>query len=137
MGPIDARRYIIIRQKCFYISLICFALSVAATIVEAFAAFNIQFCDGEDLMMLYWGFWTLVQVGSVIAILGIAVNQWYALENKELPPWNVALGTPVLVIAALGHAWQNCTKSAWRKLKGRLDEKSPARSTDPLSWSRT
>jgi len=72
--------------------------------MEAFAAFSIQFCDGEGLMMLYWGFWTLIQVGSLIAIFGIMLNQWYSLGDKEHPPWNVALRTPVLVIAALGHA---------------------------------
>jgi hypothetical protein len=50
--------------------------------MEAFAAFNIQICDGEDLMMLYWGFWTLIQVGSVIAIFGIMLNQWYSLRKN-------------------------------------------------------
>jgi hypothetical protein len=87
--------------------------------MEAFAAFSIQFCDGEDLMMLYWGFWTLIQVGSLIAIFGIMLNQWYSLEEKEHPPWSVALGTPVLVIAALGHAWQSCFRTAWRRWTGK------------------
>jgi len=91
--------------------------------MEAFAAFSIQFCDGEDLMMLYWGFWTLIQVGSLIAIFGIMLNQWYSLREKEHPPWNVALGTPVLVIVALGHAWQSSVKTAWQKWKGK-DEKT-------------
>ena len=91
--------------------------------MEAFAAFSIQFCDGEDLMMLYWGFWTLLQVGSLIAIFGIMLNQWYTLREKEHPPWNVALGTPVLVIAALGHAWQSCVKNAWRKWHGNPKKK--------------
>jgi hypothetical protein len=54
-------------------------------------------------MMLYWGFWSLVQIGSFIAILGIVLNQAYGLQNRVEPPWATALGTPVLVIAALGH----------------------------------
>src|SRR6202021_1520377 len=90
-GPLDTTQHMQIRRKCLLISLICFILALAAVIMEAFAAFNIQFCDGEDLMMLYWGFWTLIQVGSVIAILGIGLNQWYSLREKEHPPWNVAL----------------------------------------------
>jgi hypothetical protein len=53
--------------------------------------------------VFYWSFWTLIQVGSLIAILGISVSQGYCLVGKEGPPWNVALGTPVLVLAALGH----------------------------------
>lgn len=54
-------------------------------------------------MMLYWGFWSLLQVGSLIAILGIVLNQAYGLQNRAEPPWATALGTPVLVIAAFGH----------------------------------
>jgi hypothetical protein len=104
------------------ISLVCFILAIVTVVMEAFAAFSIQFCDGEDLMMLYWGFWTLIQVGSLIAIFGIMLNQWYSLREKEHPPWSVALGTPVLVIAALGHAWQSCVKTAWRKWMGKAEK---------------
>jgi len=92
-----------VRRRCLIISLFCFVLTLAAVIFEVFAALNIEYCDGEDLMMLYWGFWSIIQVGSLIAIFGIALNQWYGLEKKKEPPWATALGTPVLVIAALGH----------------------------------
>lgn len=105
---------------------------MVTVIMEAFAAFSIQFCDGEDLMMLYWGFWTLIQVGSLIAIFGIMLNQWYSLREKELPPWNVALGTPVLVIAALGHAWQSCVRTVWRKWTGKA-KKTTMRNMDGVS----
>jgi hypothetical protein len=43
-------------------------LSLTCTIFECFALFNIEFCDVEDLMMLYWGFWSVLQVGSNITI---------------------------------------------------------------------
>jgi hypothetical protein len=87
-----------------------------------FALFNIQFCDGEDLMSLYWGFYTLIGVGSLIAIFGISLNQWYALKEQTLPPWSVALGTPVLVIAALGDVLHFAVRSLWKRWKARGGE---------------
>jgi len=66
-------------------------------------------------MMLYWAFWTLIQGGSLIAIFSVVLNQWYDLREKEHPPWNVALGTTVLVIAAIGNAWQSCARTAWQR----------------------
>jgi hypothetical protein len=86
-------------------------------------------------MMLYWGFWTLIQVGSLIAIVGIMINLWYSLGEKENPPWIVALGTPVLVIAALGHAWQNCVRTAWRRWTGKA-EKTRMWNVDEASMQR-
>ena len=82
-----------IRQKWLVVSFICFVLAPAAVLFEAFAVFSIQFCDGEDLMILYWGFWTLIQVGPLIGILGIILNRRNVLSRKEHPPWNTALGT--------------------------------------------
>lgn len=111
-------------------------MAIVIVIMEAFAAFSIQFCDGEDLMMLYWGFWSLIQVGSLIAIFGIMLNQWYSLREKEHPPWNVALGTPVIIIASLGHAWQSSVKTAWRKWKERKDKDQSALSMNDLDRNR-
>lgn len=54
----------------------------------------------------------------MIAILGIALNQAYGLNNHTQPPWGVALGTPVLVIAALAHY----IKSAVQKSHGERKE---------------
>lgn len=42
-----------IRVICLIISLFCFLAAVPCVVVEALAAFHVQFCDGEDLMMLY------------------------------------------------------------------------------------
>ena len=85
------------------ITSVCALLGTVATIMEAFAALTLQYCDGEDLMQFYWSFWALLQVGSVIALIGLAVYHLYSLNDKDHPPWMIALGTPVLVLAGLGH----------------------------------
>lgn len=82
--------------------------------------------------MFYWGFWTLLQVGSVIAILGISLNQCYSIQGKKLPPWNVALGTPVLVIAAAGHWCHSRIRSHIARHKAKDDDMVPSR---PMSES--
>lgn len=89
--------------------------------LEVFAAFNIEYCDGEDLIQLYWGFWSILQVGSLIAILGVMLQFWIVLGNVQTPSWAVALGTPVLVFAALGYIFRHLGKS-WRWGKGRDQE---------------
>lgn len=86
-------------------------------ILEVFAALHIEFCDGEDLMQLYWGFWSILQVGSLIAILGVMLQFWIVLGNVTTPSWAVALGTPVLVFAALGWIFRHITKQGREKLR--------------------
>lgn len=75
------------RLRLHYLSIasLCLVLSVTATVFECFALFNIQFCDGEDLMQIYWGFWSVLQVGSNIAILGVMVQFWIVLGDIETP----------------------------------------------------
>lgn len=85
------------------ITSICAMLAIVASVMEALACLTLQFCDGEDLVQFYWSFWALLQIGSVIALIGLAVYHIYSLNDKDHPPWMVALGTPVLVIAGLGH----------------------------------
>jgi hypothetical protein len=85
------------------ITSICAILATVATIIEALACLTLQYCDGEDLMQFYWSFWAVLQIGSVIALIGLAVYHIYSLNDKDHPPWMIALGTPVLVIAGLGH----------------------------------
>jgi hypothetical protein len=91
-------------------------------IFEVFAAFTIQYCDGEDLMQLYWGFWSILQVGSLIAILGVMLQFWIVLGNVTTPSWAVALGTPVLVFAALGWIFRHLTKKGREKLRQMEEE---------------
>ena len=105
---------------------LCLVLSVTCTVFEVFAAFNIEYCDGEDLMQLYWGFWSVLQVGSNIEIFGVMLQLWIALGNVKSPSWAVALGTPVLVFAALGWIIRECGKVVLRKVFRRIlpDEES-------------
>jgi len=98
---------------------LCLVLALAATVLECFAAFNIEYCDGEDLMQLYWGFWSVLQVGSNIAILGVMLQFWIILGDHETPSWAVALGTPVLVFAALGFVLRAIGKQTWQRCRGK------------------
>ena len=109
------------RRRVHQVSLVslCLVLSLAATIFEVFALFNIEFCDGEDLMQMYWGFWSVLQVGSNIAILGVIVQFWIVLGDHETPSWAVALGTPVLVFAALGFVLKSVWLQFWDRCRGK------------------
>ena len=98
---------------------LCLVLSATATVFECFAAFNIEYCEGEDLMQLYWGFWSVMQVGSNIAIMGVMLQFWIVLGDHETPSWAVALGTPVLVFAALGFVLRAIGKQTWDRCRGR------------------
>lgn len=89
---------------------------MVCTVFEVFALFNIEYCDGEDLMQLYWGFWSVLQVGSNIAIFGVMLQLWIVLGNVQTPSWAVALGTPVLVFAALGWIAREIAKQACKRI---------------------
>lgn len=107
------------RRGYFCIVVLCFLFSVICCVLECFALFNIQFCDGEDLTQLYWGFWSILQVGSLIAIAGVLLQFWITLSGAGTPPWAVALGTPVLVFAALGWMFKHIFDGAWHKYRSR------------------
>lgn len=107
-----------IRLHYLTVASLCLALATTATVIEFFALFNIQFCDGEDLMQLYWGFWSVLQVGSNIAILGVVVQFWIVLGDVETPSWAVALGTPVLVFAAIGFGFRHILKETIGRVRG-------------------
>lgn len=110
------------------ITSICAILATVATVMEALACLTLQYCDGEDLMQFYWSFWALLQIGSVIALIGLAVYHIYSLNDKDHPPWMIALGTPVLVIAGLGHIIVLGVLLALRSCTGRPTAQPPARS---------
>ncbi|KUJ14930.1 uncharacterized protein LY89DRAFT_671327 [Mollisia scopiformis] len=122
------------RLRLHYLSIasLCLVLAATATVFECFALFNIEFCDGEDLMQIYWGFWSVLQVGSNIAILGVMVQFWIVLGDIETPSWAVALGTPVLVFAAIGfggrHVFKETVGRIRRKRQGVGDEEMGRRS---------
>lgn len=98
--------------------MLCWSLGLISVVTEAFALFSIEYCDGEYLTQLYWGFWSILQVGSLIAMLGVIVQFWMVLGDHETPTYAVALGTPVLVFAALGWLLRALMKRTLARLYG-------------------
>ena len=62
-----------------------FVLSAGMLVVEVFTLFGMQFCVEEPLIILYWSPWTILQLGSVIAILGINLALLHHLFDMEHP----------------------------------------------------
>lgn len=71
--------------KCMAICAGYAAVSVVAVVMEVYALMALQFCDGEDLMPLYWSTWTMMQVGSLIAIFGIMLAMFNSLRGRKNP----------------------------------------------------
>jgi hypothetical protein len=95
--------------------------------MEIFALMALQFCDGEDLMSLYWSTFTMIQIGSLIAVSGIILALLHTLRDHKHPPWALALGTPVLVVAGLFSFIGDCVVRRAKKLTnntGDVKEKS-------------
>ncbi len=72
-------------KKCLVVCGLCAAASIATVVLETFALMALQFCDEEDLIMLYWATWSMLQVGSVIAILGIMLSVFHSLRGRKHP----------------------------------------------------
>ena len=72
-------------KKCFYICGLYASISVVAVVMEVYALMALQFCDGEDLMPLYWSTWTMMQVGSLIAVFGILLSVSNSLRGRKNP----------------------------------------------------
>ncbi|KAF6844711.1 hypothetical protein CMUS01_00777 [Colletotrichum musicola] len=108
-------------KRCIWFNLGCVCISLVTVIMEVFTLMALQFCDGEDLMSLYWSTFTMIQVGSLIAVCGVILALVHSLRQRKHPPWALALGTPVLVIAGLFHYFHSCmtrrVKKAVRKRK--------------------
>ncbi|CAM1507755.1 Fc.00g046030.m01.CDS01 [Cosmosporella sp. VM-42] len=132
-SPKRAKR---LRQSIF-LCLLCVMVSTVIVIMEAYAIMALQFCDGEDLISLYWSTWTMIQVGSLIAMMGIILALCNSLRNRGHPPWALALGTPVLVIAGLLHLFHDCTKRRVKKQFKKMDSTSEDASGPPMSQANT
>ncbi|KAI8965586.1 hypothetical protein F5Y11DRAFT_295634 [Daldinia sp. FL1419] len=110
-----------------------FSIAAVFLVIEVFALLALQFCDGEDLMALYWATWTMLQLGSEIAILGVVLALWHHLSHIRLPLWALALGTPVLVVAGFGHVMQIALRIFYRRARGarrRTREETPDADVD-------
>lgn len=68
-----------------FLCLACVSVSVVIVVMEAYALLALQFCDGEDLMSLYWSTWTMIQVGSLIAMVGIILALVHTLKDRKHP----------------------------------------------------
>lgn len=64
---------------------VLFSMSAVMIVMETFCLLALQFCDGEDLMSLYWSTWTMLQLGAEIAILGILLALWHQICNIKAP----------------------------------------------------
>ncbi len=80
-----SREYKRTMVRCVAICGACAAVSVVAVVMEVYALMALQFCDGEDLMPLYWSTWTMMQVGSLIAIFGIILSVFNGLRGRNNP----------------------------------------------------
>ncbi len=142
--PPDSERKRLLK-KCLYPSVFCFLLSIVTNVFEVYALLALQFCDGEDLMALYWASWTAMQFGSVIAILGTVLNVVHQLQGNDGPPWNLALGTPILIFTGVGHAVHVAARGPVQRLRSRSrSRKGSAVPTPdpndpglPMSWQST
>ncbi|KAJ4251883.1 hypothetical protein NW762_011180 [Fusarium torreyae] len=110
-----------LRQSIF-MCLGCVSVSTVIVVMEAYSILALQFCDGEDLISLYWSTWTMIQIGSLIAMIGIILALAHSLRGRQHPPWALALGTPVLVIAGFLHLFHDFTKKRIKKNRRRKSE---------------
>lgn len=115
--------------KCYWLALAAGCLSLAIAVLECFLLLTLQFCDQEPLNSLYWSTWTVLQVGAVVAIFGIALHTRHLVEGRRHPPWALALGTPVLVVAGLGNYFQHKIRRGTRKVADRARIHSRSRHT--------
>ncbi|KAF4595984.1 hypothetical protein GQ602_001597 [Ophiocordyceps camponoti-floridani] len=113
-------------RKALFADLLCVAVSTVVVIMEAFALLALQFCDGEDLMSLYWSTWTMIQVGALIAMSGIVLALVHSLRDSKHPPWALAMGTPVLVIAGVLHLFHQVTKKNINKIRRKASSSASA-----------
>ncbi|GKT42280.1 uncharacterized protein ColSpa_02461 [Colletotrichum spaethianum] len=104
--------------------------------MEVFTLMALQFCDGEDLMSLYWSTFTMIQVGSLIAVCGVILALVHQLRQRKHPPWALALGTPVLVIAGLFHYFHTCMVRRVKKASSSRKRKHSDAGTLPMSQVR-
>ncbi|TDZ26226.1 hypothetical protein Cob_v001033 [Colletotrichum orbiculare MAFF 240422] len=125
-------------KRCIWFNLGCVCVSLTTVIMEVFTLMALQFCDGEDLMSLYWSTFTMIQVGSLIAVCGVILALVHSLRQRKNPPWALALGTPVLVIAGLFHYLHSCMSTRVKKaMRKRKNSDAGTAGTLPMSQVNT
>lgn len=119
----DERRQRLLRRG-FWTSLAGGLVACSFGVLAAFTLLTLQFCDGEPLASLYWSTWTVLVVGGIVAIFGISLHIRNLIKSRRLPPWALALGTPVLVVAGLGHYFQGKLSRKARRIAERVKNKN-------------
>lgn len=61
------------------------AVATAAVVLEVFVLLALQFCEGENLMSLYWATWTTIQFGGLTAVFGIVLSVYPHLKDRKHP----------------------------------------------------
>lgn len=110
-------------QKGFWAAIIGGLIACIFGVLAAFTLLTLQFCDNEPLASLYWSTWTVLVVGGIVAIFGIGLHIRHLIKSSRLPPWALALGTPVLVVAGLGHYFQGKLTRKARSMVERTRDK--------------
>lgn len=105
MSTANPQRQRLLRRG-FWLAIVGGLIACTVGIMAAFTLLTLQFCDGEPLSSLYWSTWTVLVVGGIVAIFGISLHIRHLIKSRRPPPWALALGTPVLVVAGLGHYFQ-------------------------------
>ncbi len=72
-------------KRCILVCGLCTVISIVAVVMETFTLLALQFCDGEDLIMLYWSTWSMLQIGSVVAICGVMLSVFHSLRDRKHP----------------------------------------------------
>lgn len=106
-------------KKCLGYTLTCFTIAAVSVSMQALALICLVDCHGEDLAFIYVSVWTLLGVGTSMAMLGAALSQAIWLTQLDQPAYNVAMGTPVLVVSAIGHVCYTSAQRMWQKRKDR------------------
>ena len=71
-------------------------------------------------MPLFWSIWGVLSLAGTTAILGILVSFWLVMGDYVDPRWGVALGTCILVWAALSHLFKESVKRMWKGWTGKV-----------------
>jgi hypothetical protein len=103
------------RLECFVITFVCILLQVTIVVLLVFLIFALEYCHSTVAVNLYWALWLLLPVGALVAMAGVLLDQGYYLTNHSHPKWNVAMGTPILVLSAIPHGILNFARRMFRK----------------------
>jgi hypothetical protein len=82
---VDGEKLVRRIKSALLVTTLLFLLAAAILVIEVYCLLALQFCDGEDLMSLYWATWTMLQLGAEIAILGVILALWHHLYHVRQP----------------------------------------------------